>query len=100
MNPDFHTDYYTENYDDTEEEGQQYGDLIGVYLFSQESLNPPQENSTSDLDDAFQNCHGKSDDRRQARCKRLERKNLELFRVLKKSEAQLGLAKQDCMDIN
>ena len=71
-----------------------------VSLFSQESLNPPQENSTSDLDDAFQNCHRKSDDRREVLCKRLERKNLELFRVLKKSETQLGLAKKDCMDIN
>ena len=63
-------------------------------------MNPPQENSTLDPDDTFQSCHGKSDDRRKTRCKRLERKNLELLKELKKSETQLGLAKQDCIDIN
>ena len=63
-------------------------------------MNLPQENSTSDLDDSFQNCHGNSDNRRKARCKRLKRKNLELFKVLKRSETQLGISKQDCMDLN
>ena len=46
---DFHTSFYSENYN----EGQQYGDLIETSVFSQESLNLPQENSTSDLDDTF-----------------------------------------------
>ena len=70
---DFHTSYYMGNYGDTEEEGQQYGDLLETSVSSQENLNLPQENSTSDLDDSFQSCHEKSDNRRKAQCKRLER---------------------------
>jgi hypothetical protein len=41
---DFNTDYYTENYADTEEEEHQYGDIAGITVFSQHGLNPPQEN--------------------------------------------------------
>ena len=47
---DFNTDYYKENYGDTEEEEHQYGDIA---VLSQHGLNPHQENSESDLEDTF-----------------------------------------------
>ena len=102
---DFHTNYYVGNYGNTEEERQQYGDPYETSASSrvpssQEILDLSQENLTSDLDDSFQSYHGKSDNRRKARCKRLKRRNLELFKVLKRSETRLGIAKQDCMDLN
>jgi hypothetical protein len=84
-----------ENYGNTEDEDHHNSDTS---VLLQHGLNQHKESSESDLEDNFWNCRENPSDRRKVRCKRLERKNVELSRVLKKSETRLGLAKRDCID--